>query len=136
MSAENKALVRRYFETIDSGDLSGLDGLIAPAFVRHDPNAPEVKGLEDLKRHLQRVYSAFPDFRHIIEDMIAEGDRVATRLMACGTHKGELMGVAPTGKQISVTGMRFCRITNGKIQEDWHNSDTLGLLQQLGIVPK
>jgi len=104
--------------------------------VRHDPNAPEVRGLEDLKGQLRMFYTAFPDFRHIIQDIIAEGDRVATRLTVQGTHQGELRGIAPTGKKITATGMRFCRITNGQIQEDWHNSDTLGLLQQLGVIPK
>lgn len=136
MSTENKTLVRRYFEAIDAGNSDVLDEIVAPTFVRHDPNAPEVNGLEELKRQLRVIYTAFPDFCHIIEDMIAEGDRVATRLTVQGTHRGELRGIAPTGKQIRATGMRFCRISNGQIQEDWHNSDMLGLLQQLGAVPK
>ncbi len=128
MSAENKAIVRRYFEAIDTGNLAALDELFAPTYVRHDPNAPEVKGREDLKRHLRMVYTASPDLCHTIEDMLAEGDRVATRMTVCGTQTGGLMGIAPTGKQITVTGMSIFRIANGKIQEDWLNSDALGLL--------
>jgi predicted ester cyclase len=82
------------------------------------------------------VYSATPNLSHTIEDMLAEGDRVAVRLTARGTHTGEFMGIPPTGKQVTVTGTVICRIAEGKIQEDWFNSDALGLLQQLGVIPQ
>jgi steroid delta-isomerase-like uncharacterized protein len=136
MSAENKTLIRRYFEAIDAGNLAALDDLVASTFIRHDPNAAEIKSLADLKRHLRMVYTATPDLRHTIEDMVAEGDRVALRLTARGTHTGDFMGIPPTGKPVTVTGTGICRIADGKIQEDWFNSDALGLLQQLGVVPK
>lgn len=136
MSADNKALIRRYFEASDAGNLTALDNLFAPTFVRHDPNAAAINSLEDLKRHLRLVYTATPDLRHTIEDMVAEGDRVAIRLTARGTHTGEFMGIPPTGKTVTVTGTGICRIADGKIQEDWFNSDALGLLQQLGVIPK
>ena len=80
--------------------------------------------------------SAFPDLRFTIEDMIAEGDKVATCWRAAGTHQGELMGIAPTGKRVEVIGMIVSRFAGGKIVEDLEVMDTLGLLQQLGAIPE
>jgi len=136
MSAENKALVRRYFEAIDRGELALIDELFAPTYVRHDPHAPEVKGVEALKRHIRMVYTASPDLRHTIEDMVAEGDTVAARLTSRGTQTGDFQGIVPTGKQFTVNGMDLFRIVNGKIEEQWTNLDLLGVLQQLGAIPQ
>ena len=79
--------------------------------------------------------TAFPDLRLTIEAQVSEGDLVVTRWKASGTHQGELFGIAPTGKQATVTGISLTRVSGGKIAEDWTNWDTLGLLQQLGAVP-
>jgi steroid delta-isomerase-like uncharacterized protein len=81
------------------------------------------------------VYTASADLRHTIEDMVAEGDKVATRMTSRGTHTGDFRGIAPTGKQFTVTGMDLFRIADGKIAEQWTNLDTLGVLQQLGVLP-
>jgi steroid delta-isomerase-like uncharacterized protein len=137
MSEENKALVRRYFEEIwDEGNLELIDELFTTNFVRHGPTATEgeVRGLEDFKGLVSMYRSAFPDLRVPIEDLIAEGERVVSRWTARGTHQGELMGMAPSGNQASVTGIIVDRIEGGKIEEEWVDYDTLRLMQQIGGV--
>jgi steroid delta-isomerase-like uncharacterized protein len=79
-------------------------------------------------------YKAFPDGQHTVDDLIAEGDKVAARLTARGTHKGEFQGIPPTGKPVSFTGMRVFRFVSGKIAEEWSNLDMFGLMQQMGVV--
>jgi steroid delta-isomerase-like uncharacterized protein len=122
MSKENKALVRRYFEEIwDKGDLDLIDELFSTDFVRHGPSGTEgeVHGLEEFKALVSMYRSAFPDLRVPIEDLIAEGERVVSRWRTRGTHQGELMGIAPSGNQASVTGILIDRISGGKIEEEW-----------------
>jgi predicted ester cyclase len=80
--------------------------------------------------------AAFPDLHFTIEDLIAEGDKIVYRYSATGTHKGNLNGIEATGKPVTITGMVISRIVNGKVQEDWEQTDMLGLMQQLGVVPK
>ena len=134
MSDENKAVARRVFEAWESGDLDALDDVIAPDAVDHDPYNPHGReGLEGLKRMISMYREAFPDVSFEIEDQLAEGDKVATRWKASGTHQGELMGTPPTGKSSTVTGIGIDRIENGKIVEAWGNWDTLGMFQQLGL---
>ena len=141
MSAEeNKALIRRYFEEIDAAargkrDTSVLDEFLAPDFVDHDPSpgfAPDSEGLKQAHEHF---LAATPDGYHIVEDMIAEGDKVMTRVSAYGTQTGELFGIPPTGKHVRATGITIHRIANGKIVEHWSEVDNLGVMQQLGVVP-
>ena len=139
MSEENKALVRRYFEEIwDKGNLDLAEELFATNFVRYGPTATEgvVRGLEGFKRLVSMYRNAFPDLHIPIEDLLGEGDRVVTRWTARGTHQGELMGIAPTGNQASVTGIIVDRISGGKIEEEWVDYDTLHLMQQIGAVPQ
>jgi predicted ester cyclase len=93
---------------------------------------PEVKNLQGVKDFSAAAYSAFPDIRITIEDMVAEGDKVVYRGSARGTHQGEFMGIAPTGKQISFTSTVVSRIADGRFQEDWESLDLLNVLQQLG----
>ena len=138
MSTENnKALVRRvYEETMNQGNLALLDELVSSDFVLHDPNYPQpVRGAEGLKQYFQTFRSAFPDLHFTIEDIIGEGDTVAVRQTGRGTHQGELFGIPPTGKQLTVTAMIFHRFVNGKPVENWVNSDSMGMLQQLGVIP-
>ena len=137
---ENKALIRRYFEEIDAAargkrDASVLDEFLAPDFVDHDPSpgfAPDSEGLKQAHEHF---LAATPDGYHIVEDMIAEGDKVMTRVSAYGTQTGELFGIPPTGKHVRATGIAIHRIANGKIVEHWSEVDNLGVMQQLGVVP-
>ena len=135
MSDENKALVRRWVEAFNEGDHEAVDELIADSYVRHDANSPEVRGPEEEKQLIAMYRAAFPDLRFTIEDMVAEDDRVATRLGISATHKGELLGIPPTGNRLSFTAMEFYRLKDGKIEEQWVNVDTLGMMQQLGAIP-
>jgi steroid delta-isomerase-like uncharacterized protein len=137
MSAENKALARRLLEDVfNGGNLDLVDELIAPSFVNHDAAMPEpLRGIEGAKASISGYREAFPDLHITVEEQIAEGEYVTTRWSARGTQEGDLMGIAATGKQATVTGITIDRITGGRFVESWTNWDTLGLLQQLGVVP-
>ena len=127
----NKAIVRGYMsEVVNKGNLAAFDGYFSPDVVMNNS--------KDLKRQLagiQSLRSAFPDFQLVIEDQIAEGDKVVTRVTFQGTHRGEYRGVAPTGKQVRYSGIAIDRIVEGKVVEMWHVADTLSLLQQIGALP-
>ena len=137
MSAEqNKELARLLLEEAWSkGNLALLDEIVAPLAVDHNPAPGQRPGLEGLKQLIAMVREAFPDWRYTIEDMVTEGDKVAIRWRAQGTHRGPFLGIPPTGKQVTVPGINIERIAEGKIVEWWHNFDMLGWLQQLGVVP-
>ncbi|TET85665.1 MAG: hypothetical protein E3J37_01425, partial [Anaerolineales bacterium] len=132
----NKALNRRVFEEVwDQRNLDVVDELFAAdCIVLSAPN-PEMVGPEAYKGMVGMYLAAIPDLQWTVEDMIAEGGMVATRLTATGTHQGELMGIPPTGVQATVTEIAIVRIADGKIKESWNFSDQLGLLQQLGVMP-
>jgi steroid delta-isomerase-like uncharacterized protein len=135
MSTEdNKAHVRRGFEAVNQKNLAVFDELLTPDVVFHTASTT-MQGLEAYKQFLSMYMTAFPDLHFTIEDMIAEGDTVVARFTTRGTHQGNLMGIPPTGKQVSGTGMFIDRIVNGKGVEQWFNTDDLGLMQQLGVVP-
>src|SRR5829696_3736523 len=117
MSAEeNKAIMRQYFEGAwEQGNLELLDELLAPDYVNHNPATPEMPtGPEGVKAVVSMFRSGMPDLKVVIEDMIAEGEKVATRYTLEGTHEGELFGVQPTGKRISIKSMRMERVMHGK----------------------
>jgi steroid delta-isomerase-like uncharacterized protein len=136
MLADTKVLVRRLFEEVwNQGNLAAIDELFAPSYVRYDPAAPEAKGLGGFKQLVIRLRAAFPDLHFTLEEVIAEDDKVMTRALLRGTHRGEYLGIAPTGKPVAVMGMVVLRIAQGKFQEGWLMIDNLGLLQQLGVVP-
>ncbi len=136
---ENKATVRRAIEEgWNQGHVAVFDELNALNFINHDPGAPDVRTNEDYKRWVTESLSAFPNLHITIEDLVAEGDQVATRWTFRGTHTGDL--VAPialpaTGKQVTVTGISIVRFAGGKAIEAWFQGDTLGFLQQLGVIP-
>ena len=137
MSAETKAIARRFLEeAFNGGDLGVVDELVAPAFVGHDAAlADPTRGIEGAKASITGYRDAFPDLRLTIDQQVAEGEYVTTRWTARGTHQGDLMGMAATGKQATVTGITIDRIVDGRFTESWTNWDTLGLMQQLGVVP-
>lgn len=135
ITAKNKAILNRVEVLWNTGDLAKIDDIFATDFVNHDPNAPEVIDLEGYKRYIVTTRTGFPDFHVTQEDMIAEGDKVASRWTARGTHQGELLGIQPTGKQATWTGISIYRFADGKIVEAWWNKDVLGMLQQLGVIP-
>ncbi len=132
---ENKALARRYLDAIDRQDLAALDQVLSPDYRYHLPGSPEPLDRERHRQFLTTFYAACPDLSHTVEDMIAEGDRVATRATDRGTQRGELMGIPPTGKQFTITGINIVRVAGGRIVEEWVVFDQLGMLQQLGIMP-
>ena len=121
MSTEqNRALVRRVFEEVwNQGKLEVADEIYAADYVLRNPGVAEVRGIEALKELVTAYRAAFPDLRYTVEDLIAEGDKVAARWKVEGTHRGEMMGIPPTGKQAAVTGMSMVRIVGGKMVEDF-----------------
>ncbi len=137
MSVEdNKALYRQYDEALSQRDFARFDEIFAPNYVYHSPGVPELPpGPEGLKQLLSGYVAAFPDVRTTIEELIAEGDQVVARLTYSGTHQGAFQGIAPTGKQITMSSIDIVRIADGKIVEEWESPDNLGLLQQLGVIP-
>jgi steroid delta-isomerase-like uncharacterized protein len=138
MSEQNKAIVRRLIEEVwNKGNLSVADELFAPNYQHHDASTLDFgRGPESEKKRATLYRTAFPDIRLTIEDIIAEGETVMTRWSCQGTHKGDLSGIAPTGKQITISGVTIARLANGKMAEGWVNWDALGLMQQLGVVPE
>ena len=138
MSEENKAIVRRVFlELINKGNLDVADEVFAPGYVFRDPLLSEtVRGPEGFKRLIAGYLEAAPDARITIHDQIAEGDTVMTRWTAHGTHTGDLMGYPATGKRYELPGVLVSRLTAGKIVEDWEFRDDLGMLQQVGAIPR
>jgi steroid delta-isomerase-like uncharacterized protein len=136
MSETNKTVSRRLVEeAFNQGKYDAIDELVAPTYVNHDPATGDVKGPQGTRELIDGYRSAFPDLKITIEEQIAEGDLVATRWTAKGTHRGELLGIAPTGKESTVTGLTIDKIKNGKLVESWNNWDTLGMLRQLGAIP-
>src|SRR2546427_8424369 len=133
MSAENKAIIRRMFEEVWNGrNPALLDDIFAPNSVHHDAVNPDVgTGPKGQRSLYERYTSAFPDSHFTLDEVIAEGDLTVARWTVRGTHRGELTGIAPTGKQITVGGVSIARISRGKIVESWSNWDALGLMQQI-----
>lgn len=134
---ENAKGSRRMIEEVfGAGRYQLADELVAAGASSHDPAMPkQIIGPEGVKEAARGYREAFPDLRMTAEEVVAQDDLVAVRWTARGTHQGELFGIAPTGKEATVTGMTIDRWSGGKIAESWTNWDTLGLLQQLGAVP-
>ena len=132
MSLEkNKAIIRSFIEAVNKQNLASLDDLMAPDFVEH---TVQLQGLEGAKQFLTSIYKGFPDWHETIEDIIAEGDKVWTRAKYTGTHTGEYLGLAPTGKKIAITGVNIWRIVDGKVVERESVRDLLDFLKQLGVI--
>jgi steroid delta-isomerase-like uncharacterized protein len=138
MSEHNKAIVRRLVEELwNKGNLSVADELFAPNYEHHDASTLDFGWGPDSEKKRATLYrAAFPDLRLTIEDIIDEGEIVIIRWSCRGTHKGDLSGIAPTGKQFNISGVTIARLANGKLAEGWVNWDALGLMQQLGVVPE
>lgn len=135
MSDANKALVRRYVEEVlNGGSRQAAEELVAPGHVSHVPYfGPVDRGVAANDRARLRV--TFPDLRIAIDDIVAEGEKVAIRWTAHGTQLGELLGIPATGKQVRFSGMTIFRIVEGKFLESWLQRDGLSVLQQLGAGP-
>jgi steroid delta-isomerase-like uncharacterized protein len=138
MSERNEEVVRRAIDEVwNGGRTEVIDELVGPGYVRHDPALPEPatgpRGLEDVVR----IYrGAFPDLNLVVEEMHSAGDVVMARWRASGTHRGDLMGISPTGKRSEVTGLNLIRFSDGQITDEWIEWDQLGMLRQLGVLPE
>jgi steroid delta-isomerase-like uncharacterized protein len=138
MSEQNKTAVRRLIDELwNKGNLPVADELIAPTYTHYDASTPDVgRGPESEKKRVTLYRTAFADLRLTIEDIIAEGETVVARWSCRGAHRGDLNGIAPTGKQVALSGITITRFANGKMVEGYVNWDALGLMQQLGVVPE
>ena len=133
MSEDNKALARRSWESVDAPDTLGE--VYASDLVWHMPDQ-EVRGIQEAKQFIAMFKSAFPDMSATVEDVVAEGDKVVTRVTIRGTHQGESEEFGPpTGGRVETEGITIHRIEGGKIAEEWNSYDNLSLLQQLGLAP-
>ena len=131
----NKQLVRRYAEAIwNDGDLDLLAEFVPADYVLPGGMPDGMDGIQALRSEITRVRRAFPDGRVEIEEIVAEGDRVVWRWRMDGTHEGPYLGVAPTGRRVTMTGIALYRIAGGKIVERFGEADTIGLLDQLGAL--
>ncbi len=131
-----KQIVRRLIEDPWKGDTSVIDELVGPDYIGHDPSAREpISGPEGVKTQLQQYLDGFSDGRITVDDQIAEGDKVASRWTARGTQTGEVAGIAPTGKEVTVSGLTISLLEDGLVVEEWIAWDTLGMLVQLGAIP-
>ena len=133
-----RAVVRRLHEIWSRGEVDAVDEVCAPDIVSHFPQSshmPERRGIAAAREGLVRIKAAFPDWNEAIEDMLCEGNTVATRFTSTGTHRGEFRGVAPTGRRITVPEISMYRVQKGKVVEQWCLLDELGRLRQIGGAP-
>jgi steroid delta-isomerase-like uncharacterized protein len=137
MAQENSILIRRWFEEVwNNGRMEAIDEMASPDVIGHGQaqHATDI-GLREFKPFVQALRSAFPDMKVTIDYVIEQGDKVVARWTSTMTHRGEFLGIAPTGKKATITGTTTQRISGGKIVEVWDNWDQVGLLVQIGAVP-
>jgi C-1 hydroxylase len=128
---ENKAIIRRWFEAENKKDLSPVEDIVAPDFIDH---THQLRGLKEYKQRINMFIKGFPDFHETIEAIMAEGDKVWVHFKFTGTHTGEYLGLAPTGKKITVEAVEIFRVVDGKAVEEWEVSDGLDFFKQLGVI--
>lgn len=135
-SENNKAAIRKFLEeVINQNRMDRANDLVVEDFVELDPLPGQRQGREGLKEVLAMMRAAFPDIHWTPEEMVAEGDKVVTRFTWTGTHRGDFLGVPATGKSVSVKGVVIDQLEGGKISNSRILMDTLGLMQQLGVLP-
>ena len=139
MSAEDfKAVVRGFLEEVSKGKtvaFAAIDRLFAVDYVEHGGSGEAVRGIKNYKHAMDEFYSAVPDVHVTVNDVVVEGDKVAVRFTLSGTHRGEFAGAPPTGNKVMIEEIGIIRIVGGKFVESWMRYDTLGFMQQLGLVP-
>ncbi|MEV5826266.1 ester cyclase [Spirillospora sp. NPDC052242] len=133
---ENKELVRRFYREIDAGNLESMDEIVAEDYLDHSPPPFPISasGREGLKEVFRMFWEATPG-THEIQDQVAEGDKVVTRLLCRGVHEGDLPGIPATGNEMLMSATVIHRIENGRLAEKWSDKDLVRLLQQLDVVP-
>lgn len=130
---ENKAVVLRWFAELDRGNLEIVDELIAADYVDHNPALPNLPaGREGVRQYVRILKAAFPDAAHTIDDIIAEGSKVMTRVTARGTFLGECIGYQPNGNIVEISGIAVHRVENGQLVEHWAHADMAGFMHQIG----
>jgi steroid delta-isomerase-like uncharacterized protein len=135
-TAENKTVIRRFVEeVINQGRLERADVLVAKGFVELDPLPGQRQGREGLKEVIGSMRTAFPDIHWVLEEMVAEGDMVVSLFTWTGTHHGMFLGIPATGKAVNVKGVVIDHVEDGMMAESRILMDSLGLMQQLGVVP-
>lgn len=133
---ENKVIVQRFYsEVVANGQHEHIEKFVGLDYIDHNSISTTARGPSVMRDHLIAVRQTFPDFTLSIEDMMGEGDRVVTRVIGHGTHRGEWQGIRPTGKVIQLRGINIDRIAGGKIVEHWGDADTIGMLIQMGVDP-
>jgi steroid delta-isomerase-like uncharacterized protein len=138
VSEQNKAVVRRWFEEVwNQGREASIDELFPAAGVAHGlgDSEQDVHGPAEFKPFVANIRGALPDTHINIDDILADGDRVAVRVTLQGTHTGNGLGVPPTGRKVSIQGIIIVRLVQGRITEGWNSYDQLGLLRQIGVLP-
>lgn len=136
MAAEmNRELAMRFVDDVNGRNLDAVTALMAPGFVAHWAGRPDVHGAEAWTAMVGAILAAVPDLQYSVDAVSAEGDLVGMRYHWTGTHMGEMRGIPATGKTVSVEGMGFFQFKDGKLIEEWAVDDTMGLLQQLGVLP-
>lgn len=133
---ENKAIIQRFVdEVLNKKNVDALGDFMAEDMVDHNPPPIEKPGLEGMKDMIRMFFNAFPDLEVQVHDVIAEGDKVVMRGTTTGTHQGEFMGIAATGKKVSYGEIHVLRMADGKMAEHWGVEDQMGMMQQLGVIP-
>ena len=133
----NTAVVRRFWEGFNAHNLDVWNDICTTTFINHDPGLPTPDAdLPTLKHSIGALLAAFPDITSSEDDLIADGNKVVTRRTLRGTHTGEFMGMAPTGKEVTFGGAWLAHLSNGKLTEQWVYFDAVGLLRQLGALPR
>jgi steroid delta-isomerase-like uncharacterized protein len=129
----NKQIVDEFIQALFTrGELDAVDRYLTPDFINHDPTFPDQPGdRESMRGASEVIRAAFPDWHSDLEELIAAGDKVVERFTASGTHRGELMGIAPTGRTVTLPGINIFRLQDGRIVERWGKLDMLGFMQQL-----
>ena len=135
--ADVKLIVKRLFEESWTGNFDVIDEFVAPNYVGYDPAEPEpIRGPAGVRANIEKYLAGFPGGGITVDDQIVDGDKVATRWTGRGTHTGEVAGIAPTGKEVTISGLTISRLEGGMVVEEWVTWDTLGMLIQLGAIPE
>jgi len=132
---QNKQVVRQFFEAFDRQDTERIGQLVSSSNYSFHISGMPPMDWNGTKQFYTAFWSTFPDLHHDILDLVTEGDKVAVRYNIIGTHKGELQGIPPTGKEVSFSAMDFITLIDGKVAEEWEIPDTMGLMQQIGAIP-
>jgi steroid delta-isomerase-like uncharacterized protein len=135
VSEQNKATIRRAYELINTGNLDAFSEVMSNDIVDHNAAPGQPAGIQGIRQTIGMFRAAFPDFHVKADDMLTDGNKVMARLTATGTHKGQFMGIPPTGKAFKMEGMEIFRVANGKVVDRWGVLDQMGMMTQLGLIP-